>query len=254
MTLRHYIQKNFTTLIITLGVLISVDAYRIAIGEKSARIQAGINEATRLSNEIKKYQDTIISNQDNQTKIASLSTNASESFQNVVHEGDIVKKLIKQLTNKDISQDEKDLIVKEMEHHTNNQIKAMDSANSELEKIKEIVIDKPKENIINHFNDILDSYKEFLSTLSLDQIAAIAHLFGFVLILSCLFSLLAIIYGDFLIDYFKIENKYPRISRYIKIRKKAQRFFMTINFILIFLTIIFLFLFNCYIFINNPKI
>lgn len=36
----------------------------------------------------------------------------------------------------------------------------MDSANSEIVKFKEIVIDKPKENIINPFKDILYSYKE----------------------------------------------------------------------------------------------
>lgn len=88
-------------------------------------------------------------------------------------------------------------------------------------------------NWINFFKDLIDIIYGFYGQLSLDQIAAISHLFIAIFILLCLTSVIAVIYGDFLLNYLKLEEKYPRLGRFIAIRRKFQHFYLFVNLFLI---------------------
>jgi hypothetical protein len=54
MNLRKILQKNFGNIISTLGTIISIESFRIALGERKARLDAASNEASRLSMELDK--------------------------------------------------------------------------------------------------------------------------------------------------------------------------------------------------------
>lgn len=91
------------------------------------------------------------------------------------------------------------------------------------------------------FNTILDFFNQFntgLNELTLSQIGALSHLLASIFILLCLFSIIVIIYSDFLLNYLNIESKFPVLGKYIKIRKKFQRFYLFVNFLLIIITLL----------------
>ena len=58
------------------------------------------------------------------------------------------------------------------------------------------------------------------------------------LILILIINIISIIYSDFLLNYFKIEEKFPRLGRIIKYRILFQQYYLIINLLLIILTLL----------------
>ena len=91
-------------------------------------------------------------------------------------------------------------------------------------KLKDLVtaVGKSGNSVIDQFNILIDKYKEFLSTLSVEQYGPLINILGLICITACLISLGTILYGDYLIKYFNIEAKYPKIAKFIQLRRKFQ--------------------------------
>ena len=70
------------------------------------------------------------------------------------------------------------------------------------------------------------------------------------LILNCLLTLIAVFYGESLIIYFNLENKFPRFAKFIKLRSKFQQFYFFVNSIIIFIAIVAMIYANYLMFIN----
>lgn len=87
-------------------------------------------------------------------------------------------------------------------------------------------------------------YLNFLTTISTLQKLALGHMLLFIFILLCLSSIISIIYGDMLLIYFKIEEKYPKIGRFIKLRRKFQKYYLFLNLLSIILVLLFLLYIN----------
>ena len=58
------------------------------------------------------------------------------------------------------------------------------------------------------------------------------------LILSYTISIIVILYGDYLIRRFDLVNKYPKIAKFIEMRKKLQQYYLKISFVWIFLCVL----------------
>ena len=71
-----------------------------------------------------------------------------------------------------------------------------------------------------------------------------------VLILNCLLTLIAVFYGESLIIYLNLENKFPRFTKFIKLRSKFQQFYFFVNSIIIFIAIVTMIYANYLMFIN----
>ena len=76
--------------------------------------------------------------------------------------------------------------------------------------------------IFNNFNN-----------LSFEQNLYLLHLSASIAILLCLFTIISIIYTNQLIDYFKIELRYPKLAKYLLLRKKLQNYYLLLNVIII---------------------
>ena len=50
--------------------------------------------------------------------------------------------------------------------------------------------------------------------------------------------------SNLLIDYFQLETKYPKIAKYIRLRRKFQNYYMFINILLIIFVCITILLLN----------
>lgn len=96
--------------------------------------------------------------------------------------------------------------------------------------------------------EILISYQDWLSTLSLQQKGAMVHIISSVLILFLLTSIFTIFYSDYIIKHFNIGEKYPRLNKYIELRRKFQQYYFLINFIAICIILLLIISINIYIF------
>ena len=125
---------------------------------------------------------------------------------------------------------------------------------SNLDKTKNILdlLGSDKFNNISNFNnfvsDILNDYKEYLSTLTVIEQGALGHLLASIFLFLCLTNIMSIIYGDLLIRYLKLEEKFPKLAKYIQLRRKFQQYYLFLNFILIISTLLLIFYVNASIF------
>ena len=57
-------------------------------------------------------------------------------------------------------------------------------------------------------------------------------------ILFGLISIISIIYGDKLIIFFDLENRFPKIAKFIQIRRKLQQYYLLLNIVLIIIVLV----------------
>lgn len=87
-------------------------------------------------------------------------------------------------------------------------------------------------NYISNSN-YFESIQQFINSLNFEQTLSIMHISGSIFILLCLYSILGIFFGNKIIDYFNLEEKYPKIAKFIKIRRQFQNYYIFINLVLI---------------------
>ena len=72
------------------------------------------------------------------------------------------------------------------------------------------------------------------------------------LALNYVFNIILVLYGDYLIKRFDLENKYPKLAKFIQLRRKLQNFYLKVCFAWIFFSLLPQFLID--IFILLPKL
>lgn len=85
---------------------------------------------------------------------------------------------------------------------------------------------------------LVDQYNTFISQLTFEQLNALALLCGAIFMLTLLTSIFMTLFGEFMLNKFQIESKFPRLERLIKIRRSFQRYFLILNISLIALTLL----------------
>ena len=102
--------------------------------------------------------------------------------------------------------------------------------------VKEIQDSINKADISSFLSDFIKNYQSFVDQLSLDQLVALFNIIGFGMLLSTLFSISTLLIGDYLIDKLQLDIKYPKISKYIKLKQRLNKhylmFYMTMLFII----------------------
>jgi hypothetical protein len=71
--------------------------------------------------------------------------------------------------------------------------------------------------------------------LSVEQLGALSNLFFSSVVLSSGFSLISIYFGEYLLMKFNIEKRFPKIAKYINLRRKFQRYYIKLSFFYIVL-------------------
>jgi hypothetical protein len=92
----------------------------------------------------------------------------------------------------------------------------------------------------NYIFDIINLYSDFLNTLTVVQKGALGHLLAAIFLLFCFTTIITIFYGETLIKYFEIEKRFPKIARFIEIRRKFQQYYFLLNTCLILSTLFFI--------------
>jgi len=125
--------------------------------------------------------------------------------------------------------------------------------NSELIKLEETKKSSVNElqNIINsdfssYISDFLRNFRSFVDLLNLEQLVALVNIIGYTTILFTLFSITSILIGDFLIDKFKLEIRFPKLSKLIRIKQTLNKHSLMFNIVLFYIIVITFIILNIY--------
>jgi hypothetical protein len=105
-------------------------------------------------------------------------------------------------------------------------------------------------NLFEILRNFINNWSLFISNLSFEQLIAIAHLTSSICILFNILTILSILFGDKLIIYFNLEERFPKFSFIFKLRTKFNNFSLTLSFIMIISILLTLIYVNILIFIN----
>ena len=249
MRLRDILNRT-TGILPYLTFFIGIQHYISGIDERAFRLQR-INNLTRhLLTEIQNNEDVIISNQVVQDKISSLSTNAIMHLDLVKIYNENIDRLVIRLNDPNITNIERESILRSIAENTDDKIGILNTTNSTLQRIIDEVSSNGISESSSFLGDLFYFIKDFMSSLTIEQLLPIINLLGLIVITSFLISIAVNFYGDYLIKYFKIEEKYPRIAKYIQLRRKFQFYLFNLDFLLIIPIIPLLFWFNLSYFIH----
>ena len=115
-----------------------------------------------------------------------------------------------------------------------------DKISTFLNKYTEIISSNSNKKLLPRLEDlngIIDDVHKFLLSLSQDHLIVFTHLTGCVSIIYCLISIVFAMFGDKLITFLNLEEKYPKLAKIIKLRRKMLEITVMWNLFLIFLII-----------------
>jgi hypothetical protein len=129
----------------------------------------------------------------------------------------------------------------------NEQIQKVANTDLEINNMYESVNNK-FDSFINKINTLLnnsgnksqylDSLQQIFEGFNYEQNLAMSNILGSMFVIFTLFSILSIFYGDRLIIFFNLENKFPKIAKFIQLRRKFQQYYLLMNIGLIFIVLL----------------
>lgn len=226
-----------------IGLFFGLQNFAMAKEAKKARLEVASTLHKKLLEELQSRQDIIIANQTSQNKIAGLSADAADHLDSVSTHSHIISELAKKLANPDLDPQEREYILGLLNHNTDQFSTSLENANTTLQQIIDSICSNSNNLIspLNSLSSLIEKYRDFLSSLAVEQFCPLINLLGLIVIFSCLISISAIVYSDYFIKYLNIEAKYPRIAKFIQLRRKFQKYYFNFNFLLILVTLIILF-------------
>jgi hypothetical protein len=223
---------NVSTTILT---IMSIDSYRRVLESEytDENINNLVEETVRRSKEIiRKLDDQAIQTNDIENQLGKFKDcleAVEKNTKNISKIGEV---------NDNISlnsEDSKDLIV-----DSSNSLKDyLNKANDIIDKLIEYVNSKSSGNNYNFIN-IWENVNNFLMSLNSIQLSVISHILVSMCVLLFLWNILLVYYGEKIIIYFNLENNWPRISYFIKLRRKFQDYYIKLNSIMIIFLLLYI--------------
>ena len=75
------------------------------------------------------------------------------------------------------------------------------------------------------------NFKKFIGSLNQEELLALSGLLLNSLILNYTISIILILYGEYLIKRFNLEDRFPRLAKFIKLRRILQNYYLKICFV-----------------------
>ena len=189
----------------------------------------------------------IMVNTDLKTKLEASSSRIVEVDQEI----STVKTKINDLNNKlndgNLTSSENAENINLMKTYYSNELEKV--AKVKYTYVKEIQDSINKADISSFLSDFIKNYQSFVDQLSLDQLVALFNIIGFGMLLSTLFSISTLLIGDYLIDKLQLDIKYPKISKYIKLKQRLNKHYLMFYMTMLFIISIVIILANVYMFL-----
>lgn len=101
-------------------------------------------------------------------------------------------------------------------------------------------------NNLESFSELKEIVNNELANLSSEQLCCFANLMGFIMIFGGMLSVTSILFGQYLIEYFNLEKRYPKLAKYLKLRQTVEKYYLIINIVIIYFIIIYYIVLNFY--------
>jgi hypothetical protein len=254
--LKSLIERAGKYLTLPLGIL-TIDSYirGLNIENLRNRYETELRRNRELENKVNDLLEEQINKEEMKTQLMDKVTRRSESLDLVQSEAENIRKISAQLNQSNISEEIRENLSDKLNNHVSNLSDNLSSANDKLKEIIDLITgsgssSKFNNSLFNLIENFKISFDNILYTLTLEQKGALAHILMSMFILFCLITLISIYCGDYLINYFNLEEKYPKLAKFIKIRAKIQRFTFLLNSLGILIALLIIIIFNLYIFYN----
>lgn len=139
------------------------------------------------------------------------------------------------------------LAPQELSNKLDNIQNSVNQVHETVKSISALDADSNNNKLISDFN--IDSFYSYLDSLTLSQELALIHILFFILYFIITFELVSIFFGNEIINYFDLENKYPKLKTFFKLRATYQRYYLIWCLIKLFLICSIGIIFNLIIFI-----
>jgi hypothetical protein len=155
------------------------------------------------------------------------------------------KSILDQLNKDNLDPDTLQKIKNELKCLTERQTDLIDKVGKEFKNIDSSI---DKNSIFDPFIQIINQYREFLSNLTVEQLSCLSNLIGFSIILIVLNSIFLIYFGDKIINYFNLETRIPKLSKFIQVRRKFLNNYVKFHILYIYIISIIFICINSYVF------
>lgn len=224
------------------------------------------NKTSILEDKINKHEAKYEELNNKYTSLLENNLNKLENEREILEESNNLRKDVEVLEQKlkNSVEIKRELQTKYSENSEDVNEKIQEAANTseEIHNMYESVNNK-FDSFINKINTLLnnsnnksqylDSLQSFFDGLNYEQNLAIVHISGSMFILFSLINIVSIFYGDKLIIFFNLENRFPKIAKFIQIRRKLQQYYLIINIGLIIIVLLIIIYINIIVFMSNIK-
>jgi hypothetical protein len=129
---------------------------------------------------------------------------------------------------------------KRLAENVRNSEKLDSDIQEDLKKVIEFINSNGRSGGLDFINmddiyKLISVYQDFLHSLTPEQFYAVLHIITGSFILICIFNVISTQFGIFIINYFKIAEKYPKLAKIIELRNKFQRYYFIFNCLMIIL-------------------
>ena len=136
-------------------------------------------------------------------------------------------------------------LIKDLKRNNND---TTDLVNKAIDIVKTYKEKTMKGDLWGAFYDFISQYKEWLLTLSSEQLACLTNAVGFIFIISALNALVLNYYGTKMINHFNLESKYPKLAKFIRIISKIAETAFKLDILYIYLICIVMLVIDIYMF------
>ena len=122
-------------------------------------------------------------------------------------------------------------------------IETVTKASGTIQKqIKNLIENNDQQN----FQSFFDTYREFLASLSLEQLACLGNAIGLIAVLLSLISITLGLFGSYIVDSLNLESRFPKLAQIIKLRQKVTKFYIIYNVIFLYAVVLALIFVNLF--------
>ena len=208
-------------------------------GKALAAEQAKILSEMRQSLEGVKTDINNVVDENVRNNLLSKNSKISEEIQNMNLAHKKFQEHIHNVKQGNFNVDDAEALKSSFDHYNKEMLGLFNNLNQRVEDLNNAI--KPTKFLgDNSIYELIDQYKEYLSTLSTYELCILMDILMISFIFACLTTILFSFYGNYFIEKLSLETKFPKLSKFIQIRVKLQHFYIITNFIYIFLALIFL--------------
>ena len=82
--------------------------------------------------------------------------------------------------------------------------------------------------------DFYNQLRDYFDSIPISQVCNIVDISIFIMVIIVIVEIIAILFGNELIKYYDLENKYPKLGIFFKTRARLQKYVLMWNFFTIF--------------------